>query len=648
MKNTNSLEELIKRYQDSYYNGEAEISDSEFDTLWDTLKKTNPKSELLKKVGKDSACGFPKAAHIMPMGSQEKAANAEEFLQWAAKVTPRIFVVQHKLDGASLELQYQKGRLVMALTRGDGAIGDVITNNACLMRGVVQDLSVDWTGGVRGEVVMPHDVWAAKYTDKANCRNAANGIMRRKDGEGCEDLQLITYDAAASENERFFESEAEKIKWLADKKFYTTETKEFNTANEVIEYRNNIFAERENLPFDIDGIVVKDNKTDPQDLKRNRPQRQIAFKFELQQAVSTLREVQWSESGPTYPPIGIVDPVRLAGTTVRRANLCNPDMIRAMGLKIGSKVIVVKRGEIIPKIEGLAGGVPPSLQPPSQQVAAASSATPQAGGAPATPPPESEIAFPTVCSCGTALIDEGTRLYCPNEKCDKRLVHRLLKWVNVLDIREAGEKTVQKLFEMGKLRKIADFYKLNVDELAEFERMGELSASKLVRNIMTKRKISLAAFIAGFDLDGIGETLMERAVTSGFNTLEKLRDASVEQLTDVNGLGEKFAQRITEGLKEVAGDIDEVLKAGIISIAPAIETGALTGLSFCFTGELKTLKRKEAGEKVKRLGGSTKPQIVQGLTYLVTNDPGSGSSKNKKAQELGITIIDEETFLTMV
>ncbi|GHU41189.1 DNA ligase [Spirochaetia bacterium] len=623
----NELEQLIKRYQDSYYNGEAEIPDSDFDSLWDELKKTNPESELLKKVGADSTEGFPKAAHIMPMGSQEKAANGQEFLQWAKKIAPGVFVVQYKLDGASLELQYQKGRLVMAITRGDGSIGDVITANACLMQGVVQDLGIDWSGGVRGEVVMPHGIWAAKYTDKANCRNAANGIMRRKDGVGCEDLQLITYDAAATGREDFFTSETEKVKWLSGLKFYTTETKEFTAAEEVIAYREKISALRATLPFDIDGIVVKDIKTDPEDLKRNRPQRQVAFKFELEQAISTLREVEWSESGATYTPIGIVDAVRLAGTTVRRANLCNPAMIRGMGLKIGSKVIMVKRGEIIPKIEGLYEGV---------------------GSTPAAPPPTSEIGIPTVCSCGTALVDEGTRLYCPNEKCPKRLLHRLLKWVNVLDIREAGEKTIQRLFEAGKLRKIADFYKLNAAELADFERMGELSSGKLVRNIMSERKISLAAFIAGFDLDGIGEALLEKAVNSGFNTLEKLRAASAGELAGVSGLGEKFAERIVNGLKEVAADIDDVLKAGIISIAPVVETGALAGFSFCFTGELKTLKRKEAGEKVKNLGGIIKPQIVQGLNYLVTNDPNSGSSKNKKAQELGIKIIDEETFLKML
>ncbi|MDR3193167.1 MAG: DNA ligase (NAD(+)) LigA, partial [Treponema sp.] len=263
-----ALEHLIRRYQDSYYNGEGEISDAEFDELWDELKRLDPENPVLKKVGADNVDGFPKARHLIPMGSQDKAANPEEFREWAGKMKFPSYIVQYKLDGASLELQYEKGRLVKAITRGDGAVGDEITANARRMAGVLAELEGGFSGGVRGEVVMTHDMWRKKYSDKANCRNAANGIMRRKDGAGCEDLSLMVYDAAAAGDDAYFKDEIEKIRWLKKQGFTVTETLEFPGPEEVIAYRAKVSEKRKKLPFDIDGIVVKDRVTDMTDLRR--------------------------------------------------------------------------------------------------------------------------------------------------------------------------------------------------------------------------------------------------------------------------------------------------------------------------------------------------------------------------------------------
>ncbi|MCL2442023.1 MAG: NAD-dependent DNA ligase LigA [Treponema sp.] len=649
------LEKLILKYQDSYYGGEAEISDEQFDLLWDELKSIAPESEVLKKIGTDSnnqtdhydVDGFPKAKHLIPMGSQDKASNPEEFLTWVKKriksdiennkinekdllltegvsELTKTFIVQYKLDGASLELQYEKGLLTKAVTRGDGIIGDDITNNARRMAGTVQQLGIPFSGGIRGEVIMTHDVWETKYPTKANCRNAANGIMRRKDGEGCEDLNLVVYDAAALNNDSYFQDELQKLQWLKKLGFNTTETKSFNTAKEILIYRDEVAKKRDKLPFDIDGLVVKDIETDMSDLRKARPEKQIAFKFELETAFSILREVIWSESGATYTPIGIIDPVRLAGTTVKRANLNNPDMIRVMELKIGSNVTVVKRGEIIPKIEGLAPG--------------------------SNTEETKDITFPETCaSCKTSLVDAGTRLYCPNPQCPKRLLHRLEKWVSVLDIRELGEKLIRQLFD-NNIRQIHELYTLTADELATYDRMGELSAAKVIRHIQTKRTLSLSAFVAGFDLEGIAETTMDKIVLAGFDTLEKLRNAAAADLSSIHGLGEITAAVIVDGLKECIKEMDSVLDTKIISIAdpPSKESQPLRGLSFCFTGELKFIKRGEAEEKIKALGAQVKSSVVKGLSYLVTNDTTSGSSKNKKANELSIPIIDEEKFLSLI
>ena len=211
------LESLIKRYQKSYYDGEGEISDAEFDLLWDELKQLDPANPILHKVGADSG-NFAKIKHVMPMGSQEKAANPEQFLAWAQKHQYEEYLVEYKLDGASLELQYENGYLVRAVTRGDGSIGDDITANAKKMNGVHAAIYKDgalvpFTGGIRGEVIMTHEVHKTYFPDKANCRNAANGLMKRKDGQGSEYLKLIVYDALSTDDKKYFSNEEEKIKW---------------------------------------------------------------------------------------------------------------------------------------------------------------------------------------------------------------------------------------------------------------------------------------------------------------------------------------------------------------------------------------------------------------------------------------------------
>jgi DNA ligase (NAD+) len=636
-----ALEALIGAYQDSYYNGEAEISDGEFDLLWDELQGLRPDSPVLARIGADGADGFPKARHLIPMGSQDKAANPAEFRAWAEKFFAgfsggkgpgkKPLVAQYKLDGASLELQYEGGKLRRAVTRGDGITGDEITRNARRMGGVPGELDLPFSGGVRGEVVMTRAVWREKYAGKANCRNAANGLMRRKDGAGCEDLRLVVYDAAAAGDDGYFTDEMKKIAWLKKRGFTVAETRGFAAAEELIAWREEVAAARESLPVDIDGLVVKDRRTDMTDLRRGRPEGQIAFKFDLETAFSVLRAVEWSESGATYTPIGIVDPVRLAGTTVQRANLNNPDMIRSLGLKIGSRVSVVKRGEIIPKIEGLArGGAGPAGEGP--------------GGL-------EEILFPSRCgACGSLLTDGGTRLFCPNPQCPKRLHHRLEKWIAVLDIRELGDKLLRQLFDKGRVRRIPDLYTLGPEELAEYERMGETSAAKVVRHIRAKRELSLPAFIAGFDFEGVGELVMEKAVSAGFDTLEKLRGAGAEDLAGVYGLGEITARTIVEGLEECRGEMDAVLAAGFTGLKepPPAEAQPLKGFSFCFTGELSSMKRNQAEERVKALGGSAKPSVVKDLSFLVTNDPESGSGKSRKARGLGIPVLGEDDFRALL
>lgn len=626
------LETLIKKYQDSYYNGEAEISDAEFDSLWDELKLLDPENSILHKVGADSG-NFNKVNHIMPMGSQEKAANPEQFYSWAKKHIYDSYLVEYKLDGASLELQYKNGKLQCAVTRGDGVIGDDITTNAKKMNGVMiaitkHGVPVDFTGGIRGEVIMTHDVHKNYFADKANCRNAANGLMKRKDGSGSEYLKLIVYDALATEGLSPFSNEQEKIQWLKDCGFNTVEVKICNTPEAVVEYRSSVMDIRKNLDFDIDGLVIKENVIDKEDAKRTRPDKQIAFKFSLEEAISVLREVEWSINGGTYTPVAIFDEVELNGTTVQRASLANPDTMKNLGIKIGSKVVVVKRGEIIPKIESV-------LHDETCK--------------------ESEIVIPSNCeTCGTSLVNEGTRLYCPNKNCSKRVLHQLLKWVQVVDIRDLGETLVNSLFEKKVIQSISDIYKLNVETLTPFFLNEEsiaaekksLGAEKVIKSIENHKNISLEAFVAGFDIEGIGETTVEKLVAAGFNSLEKLLNASVDEIATVYGFAEIMAKTFVYGLKENAEEMKN-LSSTYVNIIKK-EAGALSGKSFCFTGELVTMKRADAENLVKNAGGSCKSSVTKDLSYLVTNDTSSGSSKNVKAAKLGIPIISEKEFLQMI
>lgn len=629
----NELVSLIKRYQTSYYNGEGEISDAEFDALWDELKNLDPENEILKKIGTDSG-NFAKLRHVMPMGSQEKAANPEQFLGWASKHVYDEYFVEFKLDGASLELQYEHGKLVHAVTRGDGTIGDDITVNAKKMNGVAAalfDLAgnlIDYSGGIRGEVIMTHDVHKEKFSDKANCRNAANGLMKRKDGEGCEYLKLIVYDAFSPSGNQPFNDEESKINWLKSCGFNTVPLKICKSPQEVIEYRSHVMDIRNQLEYDIDGLVIKERQINFQDASRARPDRQIAFKFSLEEAVTILRSVDWSVNGGTYTPVAVFDEVELNGTKVQRASLANPDTMKALGVKIGCKVVVVKRGEIIPKIESVI-----------HEDALC----------------ESPVVFPDKCECcGSKLIDNGSRLYCPNKKCSKRILHQLLKWVQVADIRDLGETLVTQLFEKGKVQSISDLYKLSAEDLTPFFLNEEslaaekksLGAEKVAASIQNHRKMALSVFVAGFDIEGIGETTVEKLVAAGFNTLNALLNMTVEQASAVYGFAEILAKTAVDGLNENALEM-RFLAENFVEIVQD-SAGKLVGKSFCFTGELHSMKRNDAEALVKANGGTCKSSVTKDLSYLVTNDVSSGSSKNQKAVKFGIPVINEEQFFKML
>jgi len=621
-KRINYLVDEIRRHRYLYYNEQPEISDAKYDALEDELKELDPESPILFKIGVDSSELFTKREHIIPMTSQDKVTNPTEFIKWAQKRNYKTFIIQFKLDGISIELQYEKGVFQYAITRGDGKVGDDVSANVINMKGFIPKLSSNFTGATRAEILLYHDVFERKYNDKQNCRNAASGLVRRKDGVGSGDLNLIFYDAISLSDDVIFQSEIQKIKWLKQEGFPTILTKTVQTPQEVITIREDVMTNlRNTLDYDIDGLVIKGKAIDLEDMKRAKPMKQIAFKFQAEEIETILLDVEWSINGQNYTPVAIVEPVHLMGTTVSRASLANPNLIEALKLKIGSEVFISKRGDIIPKIERIIR----------------------------TPPDARDITIPTICEeCESTLINEGTRLYCPNETCSKRAYHRLVKWINKLNIKHFSEKLMLKpLFESEKVRNIADLYTLSIPHLTQFEGVKETSAKKALDNLFAVKKIPLARFIGGFDIENVGEDLTQRVVDAGFDTLEKIKNASVFQLSQVDGFAELTAQYLQEGVEKLYSQMTDVLNTKKIEIEVKKMGGKLEGMSFCFTGKLETMKRADAEQLVKNYGGQAKSSVVANLTYLVTNSK-EETAKFVKAKGQGTKIITEEEFLKMI
>ncbi|MBY8984926.1 MAG: NAD-dependent DNA ligase LigA [Candidatus Lokiarchaeota archaeon] len=619
----NYLVEEISRHRYLYYNEQTEISDAKYDTLEDELRELDPENPILFKIGVDSSEIFTKREHIIPMMSQDKVTQPQEFLKWAKKRNYKLFLVQFKLDGISIELQYEDGVFQYALTRGDGLVGDDVSANVIKMKGYISKLKSNFTGAIRGEVLLFHDVFEKKYNDKQNCRNAASGLVRRKDGVGSGDLNLIFYDAISTTEDVIFENEIQKLKWLKEADFPTIPTKSIKTPQEVIEVREDVMVnKRYILDYDIDGLVIKGKAIDEEDMKRVKPMSQVAFKFHAEEIETVVKDVEWSVSGANYTPIAIVDPVRLMGTTVSRASLANPNLIEELGLKIGSEVFISKRGDIIPKIERV-------IQ---------------------TPPDAQDIIFPAVCEvCTTKLSNEGTRLICPNESCPKRAYHRLVKWIKKLNVKHFSEKLILKpLFNSKKIATITDLYNLKVSDLTKLEQIKETSAEKALNNLFAVKEVPLARFIGGFDIENIGEDLTQRVVDAGFDTLEKIKNASNHQLSQVDGFADLTAQYLRDGIEKLYPQMKAVLNTNRIKIKGVKKTGGkFEGMTFCFTGKLETIKRADAEQLVRENGGEPKSGVVKGLIYLVTNSD-ELTEKYKKAKEQNTKIITETQFLEML
>lgn len=349
------LETEIRKHQELYYNHQPVISDGEFDALVDELTMLDPDNELLTtKIGADHTEGFTKVKHNIKMGSQNKANTEPEMNGWISTIDNSLVLGGFKMDGNSVRLTYKNGELVQAASRGDGDWGDDITENVKKMNFVPLKLKAtpNYTGDVRGEVLLSRKNKEKYYPDFKNCRNGASGIMKHLDGAGCEYLDVVCYDAQyLSENEEFGTQE-NLINFLEQNGFKVAEYRFFKnlTGKIAIDYLNTIFDDFDNLEYDIDGIVWKQNVIDMKDMQNERPKTNIALKPAKVYKETILENIEWQVRNGTLTPVAILKPVDLQGATISKASLCNVACLEDMGIEIGHKVLICRCGMIIPKI----------------------------------------------------------------------------------------------------------------------------------------------------------------------------------------------------------------------------------------------------------------------------------------------------------
>uniref|UniRef100_A0A6C0JQQ5 DNA ligase (NAD(+)) n=1 Tax=viral metagenome TaxID=1070528 RepID=A0A6C0JQQ5_9ZZZZ len=639
---TTQLVATLSKAADAYYNGKDLLMDDDtYDAAIKKLESIDPENPYLQKIGQDNNPEFQKRQHKMPMGSQQKAANAEEFKKWHTKgyANGDTMTVNHKLDGLSIELVYEKGKLVHGITRGKGNKGDDITKNVLKMKGIVKKLDYPATCSIRGEIIMKTSTFEKKYKPKGHkmVRTMAAGLSKRPDGVGCQDLHIIVYDILLHNMDdpeilkKAPTTEKIKMQFLESQGFTTAETRYCKNIKEVLAWYNELQdpeneTNRDSLEIEIDGLVIKCNTVDHEDMKRMKPNRQIALKFPPRQVTSTLQKVVWNISGTNYTPVAHITPVNIDGSTVTKASLCNPGVMKDLGLRIGSTVTVVKRGDIIPKIESVI----------------------EIGDG-------DEIDIPTECSnCSEQLVCTDTKLYCPNEECGNKLSHQIKKWIEVHDIKEFGKELIKVVYENDLIKDLSGLYTLEITDLqdqttAGGKRLGTKNAKKAVDNLRAVTEVSLSKFIAGFDIPTISEKTIEVLVEAGLDTLDKIRGSNIDRLTSIKGIGESKANALLTGLSKYKKEMNNMLKHVTIEapIKKITTGGALTGMSVCFTGKL-SMPRKEFEALVKTNGGTCKAGVTKGLTYLVTDDPDSGTSKNEKARALDVQVIDEETLLGLM
>ena len=679
MAEESRIEELsaaIRYHRELYYNHSApEISDADFDKLWDELKAIDPDNSVLHEVGPEPLPGTVKVEHIFPMRSLDKGTTDEDIIHFVTQSTfgGKQYLAQPKLDGSALSLEYVAGNLHRAATRGSGERGEDVTLNAKLIANIPLRLNIPADCHVRGEVVMPLAVFEEKYrTVSPNPRNLCSGALRQKHGDGkadAADLVFCAYDVKFVNDRPTAENDSELLSWLQKAGIEPAPWTIFNSDTpqvEMIEHTKEWSNKRSNFPYEIDGIVFKLDDLQQREnlgMTAHHPRWALAWKFPPEEATSVLLSVDW-QTGRTgnVTPVARIAPQSVGGVTVENTTLHNPGEVARLGVKIGDKILIVRRGDVIPKIEQSLGRAKQEDLIGRRHADGTSFLTQL--------PQEQDIETPKLCpSCDYQLVTEGAFLKCYNMLCDARTSRSILYWCRALEMDGIGEKLVEQLLDAEMISSIAGLYDLTESQLTSLERMGKKSAQNVLSELARTKQMTLGKFIHALGIPGIGPELavlfaghvktldgmldwLERAHASfGDDSYGPKSDElgkpfktnqAIRTLCEHDGIGEKVAIQVRDGLEQRRKLIHElsnhlILDEEIITTS----TGKFEGMTFCITGTLSQ-PRKVIQLMVKGAGGKVVGSISGKLDVLIAGE--NAGSKLAKAEGLGVTIWDENAL----
>ncbi len=656
-KEYDELVSNIRHHMDLYYNEDApEISDAEYDALMRRLKaieKEHP--EFVKEDSPTRIVGGSakrKAGvtvqHDVPMLSIQDVFEREEVEEWirgVLQVHPdACFDVEQKIDGLSMSIRYEDGKLILAETRGDGFVGEDVTANALVIPDIAEEIPEKGYLEIRGEVYMSHSDFDKTNERQellgkkvfANPRNCAAGTLRQLSPALVKERGLSMRVFNVQRGDSSYTASHEKgLRKLSEMGIRTVPSVLCQNAKEVLSEIDRIGEERGRLPYDIDGAVVKIDQTE---YRRDFPAGSkysaghIAYKYPPEEKESVIREIELSV-GMTgrINPTAVFDPVRLCGTTVSRATLHNQDFIDELGIGIGRTVTVYKSGEIIPKIRS----VVTEKNPPGSEVYRLPSLCP-------------------VCHYPTEREEETADLKCTNPECPARLYKRIVNFVgrDAMDIKGFGEEYIRVLMEEGYLKDVGDIYflKEHREELIEKGLIGkEKNTDKLLSVIEESKKNPPEKLLAGLGIENVGKT-SAKTIMRHFGSFEGLMNAELPELTAVEDVGEITAGSIysffrNEGIRELMRRLSE---AGVSMEKEKTEgeDDSLKGRTYVVTGDLNHFQnRDELISYIESRGGKVAGSVSKKTYALINNDASSNSGKNKKARELGIRIITEEELL---
>ena len=679
MADKQRIEELsaaVRYHRELYYNHSApEISDADFDKLWDELKLLDPNNSVLHEVGPEPLPGTEKVEHMFPMRSLDKGTTDEDITHFVTQSTfgGKRYLAQPKLDGSALSLEYVAGNLHRAATRGSGEKGEDVTLNAKLIANIPLRLNVAADCHVRGEVVMPLATFEQKYRDVSpNPRNLCSGALRQKHGDGkadAADLVFCAYDVKFVNESPTANHDSELLAWLQKAGIEPAPWTIFESDSPqkaMIKHTREWSSKRSDFEFEIDGIVFKlDNLQQRENLgmTAHHPRWALAWKFPPEEATSVLLSVDW-QTGRTgnVTPVARIAPQSVGGVTVENTTLHNPGEVARLGVKIGDKILIVRRGDVIPKIEHSLGR--------AKQEDLADRYHADGTRFQHELPEECDITIPQICpSCDSSLVVEGAFLKCYNMLCEARTSRSILYWCRALEMDGVGEKLVEQLLEADMISSISGLYELTSQGLTRLERMGEKSAQNVLSELARTKQMPLGKFIHALGLPGIGPELAS-LFASHVKTLEGMFDwlsrahaelgddaygpeldesgkphksnIAIRGLCEHDGIGEKVAIQVRDGLELRRALIHELSSHLVLDEEPTtVSSGKFDGMTFCITGTL-TQPRKVIHLMVKAAGGKVGGSISAKLDVLIAGE--NAGTKLTKAESLGLTVWDEASL----